>query len=178
MSVNSIVARVRQDTREAQAADTPSRDWDPNYSGCADPDAIDYPCDGNGGDGPPYTGEVVVLGDDHFRLDADDDGIGCDDDWPRDRRTGALAALARVLALEHAGLPSRSRHVGRPWRNVRASLCRAIPYSQPIAGSLAGSKRRRDASAAANVSAVKSAASSAEPVRRMKNPASGRAFRR
>ena len=52
---------------------------DPNYSGCLDPDAYDYDCIGGSGDGPTYTGEVVVYGDDHFDLDRDGDGVGCDD---------------------------------------------------------------------------------------------------
>ena len=51
---------------------------DPNYSGCLDPNASDYDCIDGGGNGPKYTGEVRVLGDDHYDLDADGDGIGCD----------------------------------------------------------------------------------------------------
>jgi hypothetical protein len=54
------------------------RNCDPNYSGCLDPNAYDYDCAGGSGDGPRYTGEVQVLGDDHFDLDRDGDGVGCD----------------------------------------------------------------------------------------------------
>jgi hypothetical protein len=54
------------------------RSCDPNYSGCLDPDAYDYDCLGGSGDGPRYTGLVQVLGDDHFDLDRDGDGIACD----------------------------------------------------------------------------------------------------
>jgi hypothetical protein len=51
---------------------------DPNYSGCLDPNAVDYDCEGGSGDGPLYTGTVEVLGVDHYGLDDDGDGIGCD----------------------------------------------------------------------------------------------------
>lgn len=51
---------------------------DPNYSGCLDPNAYDYDCVGGSGDGPLYTGTVVVTGSDHYGLDADGDGIGCE----------------------------------------------------------------------------------------------------
>lgn len=53
---------------------------DPNYSGaCLDPNSYDYDCAGGSGDGPDYTGRVEVVGDDHFDLDRDGDGVGCDD---------------------------------------------------------------------------------------------------
>jgi hypothetical protein len=53
-------------------------DCDPNYEGaCLDPAASDYDCDGGSGDGPEYTGAVTVVGDDHFGLDRDGDGVGC-----------------------------------------------------------------------------------------------------
>jgi hypothetical protein len=49
------------------------------YEGeCLDPDAIDYDCEGGSGDGPEYAGLVQVVGDDHYDLDRDGDGIGCD----------------------------------------------------------------------------------------------------
>lgn len=52
---------------------------DPNYSGaCLDPTSPDYDCAGGSGDGPDYTGRVDVVGDDHFDLDRDGDGVGCD----------------------------------------------------------------------------------------------------
>jgi hypothetical protein len=52
---------------------------DPNYSGaCLDPDSYDYDCAGGSGDGPDYTGRVEVVGDDHFDLDRDGDGVGCE----------------------------------------------------------------------------------------------------
>ncbi len=51
---------------------------DPNYSGCLNPNSPDYDCEGGSGDGPDYTGTVTVLGTDHYGLDDDGDGIGCD----------------------------------------------------------------------------------------------------
>jgi hypothetical protein len=55
-----------------------AEECDPSYSGCLDPSAIDYDCEGGSGDGPLYTGTVEVVGDDHYELDDDGDGIGCD----------------------------------------------------------------------------------------------------
>jgi hypothetical protein len=52
---------------------------DSNYEGaCLDPNAVDYDCEGGSGDGPEYTGVVSVVGDDHFDLDRDGDGIACE----------------------------------------------------------------------------------------------------
>jgi hypothetical protein len=52
---------------------------DPNYAGaCLDRNAVDYDCLGGSGDGPRYTGRVQVVGTDHYRLDGDGDGIGCE----------------------------------------------------------------------------------------------------
>lgn len=60
-----------------------SEDCDPNYEGaCLDPNATDYDCEGGTGDGPEYTGQVQVLGDDHYELDRDGDGTGCDASSP------------------------------------------------------------------------------------------------
>ena len=58
---------------------SPGRSCDPNYAGaCLRPDAYDYDCAGGSGDGPLYTGQVRVVGDDHYDLDRDGDGIACD----------------------------------------------------------------------------------------------------
>jgi hypothetical protein len=52
---------------------------DPNYSGaCLDPHTSDYDCQGGSGNGPAYTGTVTVVGEDHYGLDADADGTGCE----------------------------------------------------------------------------------------------------
>jgi hypothetical protein len=53
---------------------------DPNYAGaCLRPDVSDYDCEGGSGDGPYYTGRVEVVGDDHYELDRDGDGVACED---------------------------------------------------------------------------------------------------
>jgi outer membrane biosynthesis protein TonB len=52
---------------------------DPNYTGCV-PIASDVDCEGGSGNGPAYVaGPVEVIGSDIYRLDADHDGIGCED---------------------------------------------------------------------------------------------------
>jgi hypothetical protein len=51
---------------------------DPNYSGCLKMNAGDYDCAGGSGNGPNFTGEVQVLGNDHFGLDRDRDGWACE----------------------------------------------------------------------------------------------------
>lgn len=57
----------------------PSPSCDPSYSGaCLDPNASDYDCAGGSGNGPLYTGTVYVVGDDHYGLDSDGDGVGCE----------------------------------------------------------------------------------------------------
>lgn len=48
----------------------------PGYSPCLPP-APDYDCLGGSGDGPAYSGTVVVTGPDVYGLDRDGDGIGC-----------------------------------------------------------------------------------------------------
>lgn len=56
-----------------------SSECDENYAGaCLDPNSHDYDCAGGTGDGPDYTGTVEVIGDDHFGLDRDGNGIGCE----------------------------------------------------------------------------------------------------
>jgi hypothetical protein len=52
---------------------------DANYAGaCLSPTASDYDCAGGSGNGPEYTGTVTVVGEDHYGLDADSDGVGCE----------------------------------------------------------------------------------------------------
>lgn len=60
-------------------APEPQSNCDASYGGCLDPNASDYDCVGGSGDGPRYTGPVPVKGDDHFDLDRDGDGVGCDE---------------------------------------------------------------------------------------------------
>jgi hypothetical protein len=61
------------------SAGSATSDCDSSYEGaCLDPDATDYDCEGGSGDGPEYTGVVTVVGDDHFGLDRNGDGLACD----------------------------------------------------------------------------------------------------
>jgi hypothetical protein len=65
--------------RVAEAPAEESSECDPNYTGaCLNPAAYDYDCEGGSGDGPEYTGTVTVVGEDHFGLDSDSDGVGCE----------------------------------------------------------------------------------------------------
>jgi resuscitation-promoting factor RpfB len=63
--------------REQQQAES---NCDPSYTGsCLDPSAYDYDCAGGSGDGPKYVdGPIQVVGDDHFDLDRDGDGVACE----------------------------------------------------------------------------------------------------
>jgi hypothetical protein len=56
------------------------RHCDPNYRGrCLRPHVSDYDCAGGGGNGPYYVrGPFRVVGNDHYRLDADHDRIACE----------------------------------------------------------------------------------------------------
>ena len=56
------------------------RHCDKNYSGrCLRPNVSDYDCAGGSGNGPYYvSGPFRVVGTDHYRLDADHDGIACE----------------------------------------------------------------------------------------------------
>jgi hypothetical protein len=53
----------------------------PSYEGaCLDPGIFDYDCAGGSGNGPEYVpGPVRVVGPDDYELDADGDGVGCED---------------------------------------------------------------------------------------------------
>ncbi|NNE72335.1 MAG: hypothetical protein HKN26_01590 [Acidimicrobiales bacterium] len=50
----------------------------PNYTGCV-PIAIDVDCAFRGLDGPEYVGQVEVIGEDVYELDADGDAITCNE---------------------------------------------------------------------------------------------------
>lgn len=70
---------VEEAESEEAAAEEEANECDPNYSGaCLDPYASDYDCAGGSGDGPEYTGMVTVVGEDHYGLDSDSDGTGCE----------------------------------------------------------------------------------------------------
>jgi hypothetical protein len=56
-------------------------DCTPGYSPCLPIGPSDYDCYGGGGDGPAYTQPGVtyqVTGSDPYRLDSDNDGLGCE----------------------------------------------------------------------------------------------------
>jgi len=69
-------ARAQEEEVEEEAE---ASECDSNYGGaCLDPYASDYDCEGGSGNGPEYTGPVAVVGSDHYGLDADGDGYGCE----------------------------------------------------------------------------------------------------
>jgi acyl-CoA reductase-like NAD-dependent aldehyde dehydrogenase len=69
-------ARIEE---EQEVESQEASECDPNYSGaCLDPNASDYDCEGGSGDGPQYTGTVTVVGEDHYGLDANGNGVGCE----------------------------------------------------------------------------------------------------
>ncbi|ADB35816.1 G5 domain protein [Kribbella flavida DSM 17836] len=73
------VAEVTTIGTKKAAEETSTGGCDPNYSGCV-PIASDVDCSGGSGNGPEYVaGPVQVTGSDVYRLDADNDGIGCED---------------------------------------------------------------------------------------------------
>lgn len=66
-------------TAQAQAiADRINAQCHPSYWGCL-PYVSDVDCAGGSGNGPVYTGAVLVIGPDDYGLDADHDGLGCED---------------------------------------------------------------------------------------------------
>jgi len=68
-----------EEAATAEVEEEEASECDPNYVGaCLDPYASDYDCEGGSGDGPNYTGPVTVVGSDHYGLDADGDGYGCE----------------------------------------------------------------------------------------------------
>lgn len=73
-------AAARAEAEEVAAEEESAEsECDPNYSGaCLDPYSSDYDCEGGSGNGPDYTGTVTVVGEDHYELDADGDGVGCE----------------------------------------------------------------------------------------------------
>jgi hypothetical protein len=77
--ISIALAGVAAVPAEASSAVT-KRKCDPNYRGaCLRPNVSDYDCAGGSGNGPYYVrGPVRVVGRDHYRLDADHDGIGCE----------------------------------------------------------------------------------------------------
>jgi hypothetical protein len=78
-AASHTVSKGPHDTTAGATSGGDDSDCDPSYEGaCLDPSAADYDCEGGSGDGPAYTGTVTVVGDDHFDLDRDGDGIACE----------------------------------------------------------------------------------------------------
>jgi hypothetical protein len=78
---NSILYRTTiRRTRLGARAPARSPSCDPSYKGaCLKPNVSDYDCAGGSGDGPYYAqGPITVVGDDHYDLDRDGDGIACE----------------------------------------------------------------------------------------------------
>lgn len=74
-----LAAAESREEEEAETSEEEASECDPNYSGaCLNPYSSDYDCEGGSGNGPDYTGEVRVVGEDHYGLDADGDGVGCE----------------------------------------------------------------------------------------------------
>jgi hypothetical protein len=76
----ALEQREAEEAEQAEAAPAEeSSECDPNYAGaCLNPAASDYDCEGGSGDGPEYTGTVTVVGEDHYGLDSDSNGTGCE----------------------------------------------------------------------------------------------------
>lgn len=76
----SVAASGTAGTRRGATAAKRHHHCDPNYRGrCLRPNVSDYDCAGGSGNGPYYvTGPFRVVGYDHYRLDADHDGIACE----------------------------------------------------------------------------------------------------
>ena len=76
-----VVAPVVAPVKVAPAPVAPApaaSSCDPHYSGQCVPVTSDVDCAGGSGDGPSYlTGTVTVIGSDHYGLDRNHDGIGC-----------------------------------------------------------------------------------------------------
>jgi hypothetical protein len=65
-------------TKVVVVGSRPTRQCDPNYSGCV-PIASDVDCAGGSGNGPAYVrGPIKVIGEDIYDLDRDHDGIACE----------------------------------------------------------------------------------------------------
>lgn len=74
-----VEAQERDRIEAEESEEAEASECDPNYAGaCLDPSVYDYDCAGGSGDGPDYTGPVTVVGEDHYGLDSDGDGSGCE----------------------------------------------------------------------------------------------------
>jgi hypothetical protein len=66
-------------TDEPTAEPQQASDCNPNYTPCVPNDTVDVDCLGGSGDGPSFVeGQVQVIGEDVYDLDADENGVGCE----------------------------------------------------------------------------------------------------
>jgi hypothetical protein len=103
----------------------PEPECHPSYEGaCLDPNAEDYDCEGGSGDGPLYTGEVTVVGEDVFRLDHDGDGVGCEDVTPLNADAGSDQTFPgpSPVEVQFDGSGSEGDIVTYKWFNQFAEL--------------------------------------------------------
>jgi beta-lactam-binding protein with PASTA domain len=80
--VTVVVAKAPPPTTAPPPPSTaPAENCDPSCPDvCLDPSAEDYDCAGGSGNGPEYVeGLIRVRAPDPFGLDADGDGLGCED---------------------------------------------------------------------------------------------------
>ena len=108
---------------------------DPSYAGAGLSRSADYDCEGGSGNGPDYTGTVQVVGDDHFDLDRDGDGTGCEsrsaDATPSGVSPHRLAFFARIRQGQLAqGGTLRCRHAS-PRQAGRAGAWHGSPRDAP-----------------------------------------------
>jgi hypothetical protein len=118
------------------------RSCDPNYSGCLDPNASDYDCAGGSGDGPRYTGQVRVLGNDTYDLDRDGDDIACEE---ASASMASVSDIARQLRVERA----TASRLGPVLRGARKGIDRKLGTRRAIVHPRlsGGSRRSGEASA-------------------------------
>ncbi len=75
----ALVAALALGAAPTASAHNKGKHCKKGYKPCLHP-ASDYDCYGGGGDGPKYVkGTVTVTGSDPYGLDADNDGVGCED---------------------------------------------------------------------------------------------------
>jgi len=77
-----IAEEEQRELEEAEEEHAELAGCDPNYEGeCLTPGIGDYDCAGGSGDGPNYVyAPVTVVGVDVYGLDANGNGIGCEDE--------------------------------------------------------------------------------------------------
>ena len=77
---SSILYRTAIGRKRLSSPPGSSPSCDASYKGaCLKQNVSDYDCAGGSGDGPYYVqGPITVVGDDHYDLDRDGDGVACE----------------------------------------------------------------------------------------------------